>query len=554
MNKTVTIVLNGVLFHIEEEAYNKLKEYLDSIKQYYAGKNGDSEEILTDIESSVAEKFSAKLKTAKQVIAFADVEALIKVMGTVEDFAALEDDTVSEQKETSASEPADAQKQPRRFYRNPDDKIIAGVGSGIASYFNIDPVIIRLLFVVSIFVGGTGILLYIALWIIIPVAETSTQKLEMQGKPVTLAKLEQVSRELKERGKKGAQAAKKTLPKFLKFFDSIFRSLGTVLKKSGLLLSIIIGTVLAFSMIISIISVLFAAVVLLFNIDSPHIYFGYPFKDTIGASTYYLGISASFIIALIPLIFLLLIGIVMVKRKNIFTVVSTSILLAVWMCAILMIGAMAVDATPRIERIIDDIEARNSVTRSYNVEDFSKIKADGSFDITLTQSDEYSVTATGFDLNLDDLHIEKDGTTLLLNQRDNDLDYCIFCWTLRTKITIAMPAIQKIEGDYDSSFNLDGFEEELLEIEGIGEYFDSLKHRRDFMNTIQLQINELESNKQRTRFFSDLNSIQLIHDGQQFIIEISPLWEELNDTDTEEITEAEDPEDKATIPLPNNNE
>ncbi|MFC1678457.1 hypothetical protein ACFLZ9_01825 [Patescibacteria group bacterium] len=93
MKKTISVTLNSVIFTLEEDAYNKLREYLDSIKDHFskAESSGGSDEIITDIEASIAEKFGAKLNDKKQVINLKDVENLIKVMGSVEDITSEDD-------------------------------------------------------------------------------------------------------------------------------------------------------------------------------------------------------------------------------------------------------------------------------------------------------------------------------------------------------------------------------------------------------------------------------------------------------------------------------
>jgi phage shock protein PspC (stress-responsive transcriptional regulator) len=272
MKKNISINISGIIFHIEEDGYDKLKNYLDSINKYFASYE-DSMEIIADIEGRIAEIFLSKLKDGKQVISLDDVNNLVATMGSVSDFQAIEE------KEEPASnslggtpQPDDPKKeytQPvtppakklvrdgrrkiiggvaagianyfnidpfwirlifvllffnifinislggplfliyialwiilpesfsleedkgvKKLYRNPDDKILGGVSSGIAAYFAIDPTIIRLLFIIFIFVGGSGIIAYIILWAITPEAKSLTDKMQMQGEPVTLTNIE----------------------------------------------------------------------------------------------------------------------------------------------------------------------------------------------------------------------------------------------------------------------------------------------------------------------------------------------------------------------------
>ncbi|MFN8344146.1 MAG: PspC domain-containing protein [Spirosomataceae bacterium] len=291
MKKTISINIAGLIFYIEEDGYDKLRNYLNSIQKYFSSYE-DSKEIISDIEGRIAEKFLNKQKTAeKQVISLEDVEELIKSMGTVADFEAIaeEEDLISE---TVASGTASAKEEPRpsfretptatplppkklvrdtkrkllggvcagiahyfnidpllvrllfllfflglpaltggafggdameffgplsgftfllyiacwvsfpgldtleedknikKFYRDPDKKVVGGVAAGVAAYFGVDLGVVRFVWVFSVLLFGIGFLLYIILWIITPKANTLTEKMEMTGQPITLENIE----------------------------------------------------------------------------------------------------------------------------------------------------------------------------------------------------------------------------------------------------------------------------------------------------------------------------------------------------------------------------
>ena len=198
MKKTISVTLSNFAFTLDEDAYRKLNEYMEGIKSHFASTDSKetTEEIISDIEASIAEKFSSKLSSSKQVISLSDIDELIKVMGSVEDItgkAGQAEDQPTGEVHEHRKEKKSEESTMKKLYRNPDDVIIAGVASGLAGYFGIDPVFIRLLFFVSIFFGGVGVIIYLVLWLVVPKAETATQKLEMQGNPVTLKKLEKLS-------------------------------------------------------------------------------------------------------------------------------------------------------------------------------------------------------------------------------------------------------------------------------------------------------------------------------------------------------------------------
>ena len=169
MKKNISINISGIICHIEEDAYEKLRDYLQSINRYFSSFD-DSDEIIADIESRIAEIFLSKLSEEKQVITAEDVETLISTMGNVSDFQAMEQDEPAADHSYSGSSSSSTsyETETKRLYRDEKRKIIGGVSSGLAYYFNIDPVWVRLLFLLLILGYGTGLLVYILLWIVMP--------------------------------------------------------------------------------------------------------------------------------------------------------------------------------------------------------------------------------------------------------------------------------------------------------------------------------------------------------------------------------------------------
>ncbi|SFC59022.1 Phage shock protein PspC (stress-responsive transcriptional regulator) [Flexibacter flexilis DSM 6793] len=278
MKKTISITISGIIFHIEEDGYDKLKHYLDSIHKYFAGYD-DSHEIISDIEGRIAEKFLAKLNAERQVVALEDVQELIAKMGSTADFEAAEAEAAEDlgaatpppprasrinlnKGQSYSEEKSDFQASKklyrdeqrklvggvaagvahyfaidplwvrllvlcfglglwffppitgficvsylvlwivvpagnleenlkiRKLFRDGQNRVIGGVASGLSAYFNSDVTIIRLLLVLGLFVGGSTLLIYLVLWTITPEAKTITEKMEMQGEPVTLDNIE----------------------------------------------------------------------------------------------------------------------------------------------------------------------------------------------------------------------------------------------------------------------------------------------------------------------------------------------------------------------------
>jgi phage shock protein PspC (stress-responsive transcriptional regulator) len=185
MKKTVTANISGLVFHIDEDAYDKLNLYLARIRERLAAESG-RDEIITDIESRIAEMLQEKLSSVKKVITIEDVKGVIDQLGEPEQFEQSTDSTAGSSTYSGYYE----QRTERRFYRDPDDKYIGGVAGGLGAYLNLDPLWIRIAFVVTTFVYGFGPLLYIILWIVVPKARTTAEKLEMKGRRVTLSNIE----------------------------------------------------------------------------------------------------------------------------------------------------------------------------------------------------------------------------------------------------------------------------------------------------------------------------------------------------------------------------
>ena len=176
MKITVSINLGGYSFNIDEDAYAELKRYLKNLELHFAGEESSSE-ILSDIETRMAELFRIKITTFKHVINIEDVRQAISIMGTPED--------ISDNDGPSAGEKFSSPGY-HRMYRDTDHRVIGGVCSGMGVYWNIDPLIIRIIFIALALAGGLGVLVYLILYIVIPEAKTTAQKIEMKGNPVNI--------------------------------------------------------------------------------------------------------------------------------------------------------------------------------------------------------------------------------------------------------------------------------------------------------------------------------------------------------------------------------
>jgi phage shock protein PspC (stress-responsive transcriptional regulator) len=185
MKLTVSINLGGYPFHIDEDAYGELKGYLRSLERHFAAEESCSE-IISDIEARISEIFRTKITAHKQVITIEDVFQAISIMGTPEDISENDKKTAKNKFSSSGY---------HRMYRDPDNRIIGGVCAGIGAYWDIDPVIIRVIFVALIFAGGLGALMYLILYIALPKARTTAQRIEMHGEPVNIHNIKETVKE-----------------------------------------------------------------------------------------------------------------------------------------------------------------------------------------------------------------------------------------------------------------------------------------------------------------------------------------------------------------------
>lgn len=184
MNKTVNINLGGMFFHIDEDAYQKLTRYFDAIKRSLSNSSGQ-DEIIKDIEMRVSELLTEKQKSEKHVVGLKEVDEVIAIMGQPEDY-----------KIDDESSPSDiSSPKIRKLYRDTENGIIGGVLAGLGYYLGIDKVWLRITMLSLVLLGGTGVLAYIILWVVIPEAKTTSEKIEMVGEPVTISNIEKKVRE-----------------------------------------------------------------------------------------------------------------------------------------------------------------------------------------------------------------------------------------------------------------------------------------------------------------------------------------------------------------------
>ena len=208
MNKVITINLDGNAYQLEDGGYDALRAYLETAAARLQG-NPDRDEILSDIERAIAEKFRALLASHKTVVVTKEVAAVLAEMGPIEaesgEAAAPGASGASGHGAAGEERAARCGGTPRRLYRIHEGAMIAGVCNGIAAYVNIDPTLVRLAFVVLTMFWGTGVLVYLVMAIVVPEARSPEEKAAASGDPST-------AQEFIRRAKEGYYEAMKGFP------------------------------------------------------------------------------------------------------------------------------------------------------------------------------------------------------------------------------------------------------------------------------------------------------------------------------------------------------
>jgi phage shock protein PspC (stress-responsive transcriptional regulator) len=449
MKKNISINISGIIFHIEEDGYETLKKYLDSINKYFSTFE-DSSEILADIESRIAEIFLSKLNEEKQVITFEDVNSLVATMGSVSDFKAVEDqdaayaanpagESQSSQEQQQSSSQSSANYTPSRhlmrdqkrkvlggvcgglanyfnidalwirlifalltfaygitifvyiimwilvpgsyeldepivakkMYRDPEHKVIGGVAGGVAAYLGVDIIAMRVMFIIFTVMGGLGLFLYIVLWVILPEAKTITDKMQMQGERVTLSNIEST---LKKNQSDKSQQDESTLTRVLLF---PFRLIGMILTAMAKVLGPLVEV---FRVAIGVIIILFGACLVFAIVVAGGVLFGL-FSSAAMPMPWMSGLEetrvpvdvflrafpswtaiAAFFCALVPGLFIILLGASVVARRLAFNAAIGWTLFVVFFVSVAMLAV----SVPKIVLSFRE-DAGYTVENLYNV-------------------------------------------------------------------------------------------------------------------------------------------------------------------------------------------
>jgi phage shock protein PspC (stress-responsive transcriptional regulator) len=472
MKKTITITLGGRSFVIEEDAYRVLDAYLSGLRRRFS-KDASLEELMEDIESGVGEKFAERLDKHKTVITEADVDAVVAVMGKADEIAYDDADaSSSDGKKEEARKETSQSHAPRRLYRDPDDVVIGGVCSGLAAYFGLDPVVVRVLFVLLAFANGIGVLAYIVLWISVPSAENSAQKLEMRGKPVNLSEIQEMVKEkakvVETEGRSAWNKMKEKAEKmdYTPVNTAASRAGGAVVTVINGLFAVIcgmIGVLLSIAAGLAMAGLTAVTALLLISPGSPSIVSDLPLGELAGNWRYYVTIVAGYFAVLFPLVFVSLLGSAFIRRKNAFRTGPVIAMSVLWFAALSVGFAAGTDLSPWVNERLEEAQTAQTVTRDVDQKDFRRIVAGDAVDLRIVRGEAYKLTFTGREADLNDLHADvRDGALLISQDNRRWHGICIFCTSRRVTGEITLPSLEQYEGDDASRAQLSGFTEDIV--------------------------------------------------------------------------------------------
>lgn len=429
MKKTISINLNNQVFVIEEAGYDKLYKYLEQIKAH-CGNDVDANEVIKDIEASMADKLKVGLNEYKQVVVEADIDSLIKVMGTVEEFAreAGEDTHVNNQEK-------------RRLYRDSDNAIVAGVASGLSNYFDVDPVIIRVLFAASLFAGGFGFILYIILWMAMPEAKTAQQKLEMRGQAPSLVAFENIAKASKNLADKwnGFSGFKK----IINFPFLVLKQVFAIFKKVFIFFIKIVRV--CCGLFLMVISLFFIGVVgvggvfLVLQDQSLYSISNIPVADIVSVLPFNWLVISGFLAVVLPLIFLFFAGLAAIKKTFILNLTTVMVMLAVWMFSGMVFIGTTLRYIPEIQVFFKNhVNAQLVEKKLVDSENINEIVLSGSaLKIDVEFVDETGVKISGRKSDVEKIQATFNDSLLMLSKNNDEINnFCINCSQHKIKITV----------------------------------------------------------------------------------------------------------------------
>ena len=370
MKKTLTINLNGIVFHIDEDAYQILQNYLNEVdKQFHSE---EDKEILKDIEARIAELFSEKLQNGKNVIEEVDVKEVMEGLGHPDQFAGEDEEKTTEKKEKTS-------RKNKRFYRDPENYIFGGIASGAAAYLNWDVTLMRFLFVILVFIGfGWIIPIYIIAWLVAPKATTTSHRLEVRGEDVTINNIKSEFKNAKNYVESDGfkHSAKKVS-------DKIANVIREIVKGAFIFISSFVG----FAFLLITIGIIISLIVVFVHFNFTPALIPFTFNSNVLAT---ITVASAILLLICPIIGLFSIITRLVNHKKRKKSRSFGwILFAIWITSLLFFITIVVSSAIHHQ---DDWKNHTLYTEARGTDSFNEIEIDNGVNVVLQQGEKYQVS------------------------------------------------------------------------------------------------------------------------------------------------------------------
>jgi len=332
MKRTLNINIGNSIIHIEEDAYELLTAYLVEVKQHF-GKSADDFEIVSDIENRIAEMFAEMLEAQqKQVIELADVQVVIELMGSVKDF----ESGAEEEPDTADHSAAYALFGGGKIYRDTDEAMVAGVCSGLSYYLRMDVSILRVIAVLAVLLGGSGLIAYLILWVSIPKARTRSEKMSMRGETVNLQgfkkNFEEELTSLKDNFRTATDEMRPIVKRSGSFIAEFIEVLGVFMQGAGKTIFKFIAIVIIVTGSLMLVGALIAVAALLGLWDSGAS--GIFPLNIVDKSYFTTFVIAALVVVTVPLLALILSSISVAFNSTRVNRTFSYVLLLIWLCGL----------------------------------------------------------------------------------------------------------------------------------------------------------------------------------------------------------------------------
>lgn len=432
MKKTVSASIGGRVFQLEDDAYEALRAYLESLRVYFAGQEG-RDEIPADIEARIAERL-AEVEPAYRTAAVPRgvVEEIVDSIGRPEEL----DDGLGVEADLATGE--------RKLFRDTRDGILGGVCEGLGAYFGVGSNWVRLVFVLAAFVYGLSILFYLLLWVLVPAARTAGDRLAMRGVPVTLSSVAGIASAgggtVPVRSRAGAVVRR--------FFQLPGRIMGAAAERTR---DLIAGGSPSLRRGIGITLVLLGglAVLLVFlavgvsAVGFPETYFDETYSRIVRALSSRVLVLSVAVAVLIPAALIVLSGLSMIQNRSLLPPAIGFGMVGVWFFAAVVGGVRGVQAMMEWQAFEATSPLYERVTQTLTPGEFERLTLPRSVaSIQVVEGDSTTIRLEGRWKDLASLKYRTEGGEFVIDREEGS---CVMCDLRPVRITVATPHPDSID-------------------------------------------------------------------------------------------------------------